>query len=217
MKGFEDLREIFKDKRLWIGVGQINKLFPADDRSYVKVELMVFPEMRPIIAEMSWDSCTSDSGEFDLPVEGDMILFAQSEGDDDSCYVIKRLSSKQDTIPQKAIDGDKISQSKPSRKYWNVSDTKIFLAKSNTVEPTENLVLGQVFKTLMTDLLTELKAHATTDKIHVHMGNLGYYTAPPKEAAEFEANGEKYDALKASPVSDEKVLSDLAYTEKGGN
>lgn len=64
----------------------------------------------------------------------------------------------------------------------------------------ENMVLGKVFKQLMSDLLQELA-------IHTHIGNLGYETAPPSDAAEFTA-------LKSSPVDDEKVLSDVAFTEK---
>lgn len=213
MKGLEDLKEIFKDKRLYIGVGQIKKLHLAEDRAYLKVTMMIYPEMRNVIATMTWDSTGPNSGDFEFPAIDDMVLFAQAEGDDDQCYVIRRLTSRADTIPENAIEGDKVSRARAGGKYWNVSDTKIFLARGEA-EPTQNLVLGQVFKQLMTDLLTQLKEHAEIDKKHVHMGNLGFYTAPPKEAAEFNDRGTQYDNLKASPVQDQAVLSDLSFTEK---
>jgi hypothetical protein len=42
---------------------------------------------------------------------------------------------------------------------------------------------------------------------HKHIGNLGYLTAVPDNAVEFQT-------LKASPVDDVAMLSDLSKTEK---
>ena len=64
----------------------------------------------------------------------------------------------------------------------------------------ENMVLGQVFKALMSSTLQDIA-------VHKHIGNMGYLTSPPDNAADFEA-------LKASPVDDEGVLSDIAFTQK---
>lgn len=64
----------------------------------------------------------------------------------------------------------------------------------------ENMVLGQVFKTMMDTLL---EAIAT----HTHTGNLGYPTSPPVNAGDFES-------IKASPIDDNAILSDKAFTEK---
>jgi hypothetical protein len=64
----------------------------------------------------------------------------------------------------------------------------------------ENMVLGQVFKKLMHDLLKELQ-------LEQHIGNLGYLTSVPQ-------NADKYAALQTSPVDDGLVLSDKAFTEK---
>lgn len=61
----------------------------------------------------------------------------------------------------------------------------------------ENLVLGQVFKAFAAQFL-ELVAN------HTHAG-IGY---PPTNKANFEA-------LKASPIEDELILSDENFTEKG--
>lgn len=62
---------------------------------------------------------------------------------------------------------------------------------------TENLVLGQVFKTMMSTLLDAIANHT-------HPG-LGYQ---PSNFADFEA-------LKYSPIEDEAILSDEVFTEKG--
>lgn len=213
MKGLEDLKEIFKDKRLWVGLGQVEKLYLAEDRSYLKVRLKVFPEERPIIATMTWENVGPDSGDFEFPLPGDLVLFANADGDDDQAYVIKRLSSREDKIPATAASGDKVHKARAGNKYWNVSDTKILLARGEEM-PSENLVLGQIFKKFAQDLLTSLKAHSAVDEKHVHMGNLGYYTSKPKEFQEFLDRGTEYDTLKASPIDDEAILSDLGFTEK---
>jgi len=213
MKGLEDLKEIFKDQRLWIGVAQISKLHLADDRSYLKVECIVFPEQRKIIATMTWESVGPGAGDFTFPTPGDLVLIAFAEGDADLAYVIRRLTSREDKIPESAVTGDKVIKANTGKKYWNISDSKIFLSRSET-PPTQNLVLGQEFKTFMMGLLSELKTHATIDSQHTHMGNLGFFTAPPKQAADFTARGAKYDEVKASPIQDQKILSDLSFTEK---
>ncbi len=64
---------------------------------------------------------------------------------------------------------------------------------------TENMVLGQVFKTMMNTLLTALAAHT-------HIGNLGFDTAPPSNAADF-------NQIKSSPIGDDAILSAKCFTE----
>lgn len=65
----------------------------------------------------------------------------------------------------------------------------------------ENLVLGQVFKTFASQVLQLIIDHK-------HIGNLGYETSPPENAADFSA-------LKSSPIDDSLILSDISFTEKG--
>lgn len=211
--GFETIKEILKDDSLHICVGKIISLHVADDRSYLKCKVNIFPEQRPIFATMTWDCVGPDSGEFQFPVKDDMVLIAQAEGDDDKAYIIKRLTSRADKIPQIALNGDKVHKTLAGKKYWNVSDTRINLSRSEN-EPTENVVLGQVFKQFMSDLLAELKLHSQNNADHVHIGNLGFYTSKPTNEADHLSRGETYDTLKASPIEDEAILSDLAFTEK---
>ena len=64
---------------------------------------------------------------------------------------------------------------------------------------TENLILGQVFKTFASSLLDYLIAHT-------HATAVGP-SGPPNNAADFAV-------LKVSPITDESILSDVAFTEK---
>ncbi len=228
MFNIEELREILKDNKLHIGLGIINKLHLAEDRSYLKVSMNVLPENREVIATMTWEVVGTNSGEFEFPSPNDLVLFAQAEGDDDLCYVIKRLTSKEDTIPITAIGGDKVSRAKTGQKYWNTSDVRINLSKGDT-EPTENIVLGQRFKATYSDHLSKLiditqKIMDQIDKVvaHDHLGNLGFKTSSPINAAEMTAIKNQLNTLKTSvntiksdKVDNEFILSDLTFTEKG--
>lgn len=211
--GFETIKEILKDDSLHICVGKIISLHMADDRSYLKCKVNIFPESRPIFATMTWDCVGPDAGEFQFPVADDMVLIAQAEGDDDQAYIIKRLTSRADKIPAIALNGDKVHKTLSGKKYWNISDTRINLSR-NESEPTENLVLGQVFKQFCSDLLAELKTHSQNNADHKHIGNLGFYTTVPDNASDHLSRGETYDTLKSSPIEDQAILSDLAFTEK---
>jgi phage gp45-like len=63
------------------------------------------------------------------------------------------------------------------------------------------LVLGTELQTLLSDILTAISTHT-------HLGNLGIATGPPLNASTFTT-------LKASPVDDGEINSNLAFTEKG--
>lgn len=209
----EDLKAVLNDNKLHVGLGMVKRLHLAEDRSNLKVTLEVFPELREIVAEMTWENVGPDSGDFEFPSPGDMCLFCQAEGEEEYAFVVKRLTSEEDKIPEEATTGDKVNRARATRKYWNISDTAIYLARQGS-EPTENLVLGQIFKTLMQNTLTSLKDHAQTDSEHRHIGNFGYWTSKPDQELVYLQRKTEYDSYKTSPVDDEAVLSDLSYTEK---
>lgn len=77
-----------------------------------------------------------------------------------------------------------------------LSQSQVSLGSMN---PTQNLVLGQIFKTFMDNLLEQLQEET-------HIGNLGYPTSPP-------VNAPAYAALQASPIDDESILSSVVFTE----
>jgi hypothetical protein len=120
--------------------------------------------------------------------------------DPDSAFVLKRLTSKEDQIPLQAMDGSTVIKSINGKKNHILSNTAIFLGRGGSADPTEPLVLGNVFTTAYSHDLQQTA-------IHKHIGNLGYFTAVPDNAQEFLD-------LKASPVDDKAILSDLSKTEK---
>lgn len=223
----ENLKQYFKDESLHVGIALIKKLFLASDRSYLKVALSVFPEEREIIATMTWENVGPESGDFEFPSPGDLVIFAQVDGDDDQAYVISRLASKEDKIPTIAITGDKVHKAKAGKKYWNVSDTRINLSKGDT-EPTENLVLGQIWKTVYSTHLDEItsalkKLETQINNVATHVVTvIGIPSSNPLNSAamqtiknEIATIRNNLEDLKTNEIDSENILSDLSYTEKG--
>lgn len=195
----EELREIFADNRTHIAVAEVQKLAMAADKSVLRVQVMIFPDMREVVAQMTWDHTGPAAGTIAFPNPGDWVLVAFADGSPDHAFVIRRLTSKTDTIPAQAVTGDSVYRALASKKAHLISDTRINLARGGA-EPTENLVLGQIFKEMMSEFLQIFAEHR-------HIGNLGYYTPPPD-------NFNDALDLKASPVDDEAILSDVSFTEK---
>lgn len=223
----ESLRDVFSDKKTYIVVAKIEKTEMASDKSVLRAQCKILTQNRSVVARVTWDSVGPEAGFFQIPQKDDLVLLAFAEGDDEQVYLIRRLSSKVDKIPAHAASGDSVLRALSGKKLWLNSTQKIYLSKLGTA-PTENLVLGQVLKTLLSYVLgqlnslsTELQTLATTLSTHTHIGNLGAPTAPPTEAASFVTNATNFatkatnfNTKKASPVDDALMLSDLAYTEK---
>jgi len=196
----ESMREIFSDKRVHIALAMLVKLELAKDRSHLKCLVSVFPEQRQMIARMTWENVGPESGDFEFPAPNDLLMIAFPEGDHNQCYVIRRLTSLDDKIPLQAVDGDRAIVARAGKKIWASSDTRVNVSRS-AEEPTENMVLGQVAKELFSSWLQ-------LDADHRHMCMPpGYLSLKPDKESEFLAK-------KASPVDDQAVLSDLAFTEK---
>lgn len=196
----ESFREVFADRRVHIAIGQIKKLMLATDRSVLRVLVSILPEEREIVARMSWAVVGEESGFFQFPRPDDLVIVGMAE-DEEHSFVLLRLTTKEDKIPLRAADGHMVAKALTGKELWLTSDTKINLSKGDDA-PTENLVLGQVFKSMMSDLIQLIADHT-------HVGNLGYATSPPQTATDFLA-------IKADPVDNGGVLSDIAFTEKGG-
>jgi ribosome-binding factor A len=196
----EFLRQALADSKLHILLGLIQRVSVSADRSVCRVAVSILPEQREIICKMSWEAVGDESGFFQMPQVNDMVLVAQVEGDPQSAFVLKRLTSAEEKIPLNAVNGDMVAKALSGQKLWLTSDTAIHLSKGDTA-PTENLVLGQVLKSMLSAVLQAVS-------VHKHIGNLGYLTAPPDNASTFTSK-------KSSPVDDGAMLSDLAFTEKG--
>lgn len=197
--GLEELRELLSDDRLLMSLGLVQDLELLEDRSLLYVTVLLVPEELKIVAKMSWEAVGPDAGDFQFPSKNDLVIVGFMDGHQDSAYVLRRLTSKEDTIPLQASTGDKVSKALAGKKSHLLSDTEVLLGRGGA-DPTEPLVLGDIFKTAYSE-------HLDIDSRHMHIGNLGYNTAPPTEASE-------YLAIKASPVDDSEMLSDLSKTEK---
>jgi len=223
----EDLRELLKDDKLHLLLGQIKRLHLSKDRSYLKVEVCIWPENRIIIAEMTWESVGPESGFYQFPAVGDAVLCGSIEGDVDQTYILKRLSSEEDKIPLNAVDGHTVLKSLAGKKIWNTSDTRINLSKGDA-EPIENIVLGQVFKATYSEHLGKLvnvieEVVKVIEKYNLHraIGNLGYPTGTPDNIGDMttiktdlETLKTDINTIKSDKVDAELILSDLAFTEK---
>lgn len=226
MMDIDKLKQLLFDDRIHICLGIVKKLYLAEDRSYLKASVSVLPENREIIATVTWDSTGPNAGDFDFPDPEDLVLIAQAEGDDNDAYIIRRLTSKIDKIPEEATTGDKVHKAKVGKKYWNESDTNIYLSRSGTA-PTENMVLGQRFKSTYSTHLDEvvsalekLETQITKVAAHVHFA-FGVPTSAPSNAAEMTAIKDQITTirenlidLKAEKVTNDFILSDLSFTEK---
>lgn len=209
----EGLREIFKDNSTHLAMGKIEKLEMADDGSVLRARCEVLGQGRKIIARVTWGAIGPNSGFIQFPVVGDIILLAFGEGDAEQGYVIARMSNTSDTIPTTAHDGSTVVRALAGLSAWLTSDTAIYLSRGDTA-PTENVPLGQVLKTLLSQTLAELKALSDTLASHTHIGNVGYPTSAPVQAASITGHGTVFNAKKSNPVDNEDILSDVSFTEK---
>lgn len=203
MKNFdlEALRSVLRDESLHIMLGIVKVVAVSPDRSTCRVRVAVLPEQREIVATMTWEAVGTESGFYMLPQPNDLVLVAQAEGDVEQAFIVKRLSSMEDKIPQNALDGSIVLKSIPGKKTWITSDTRINLTKADG-SPTENLVLGQQLKQVLSTLIKTIYVQ------HKHIGNLGYFTAVPDNAPDATN-------LSTNNVDNEGILSAIAFTEKG--
>lgn len=210
----ESLREIFADKKQHIAIASIVRIELAEDRSCLRCIVSVMPEQRELVAKLSWESVGPDSGIFVFPSPGDMVLVAFVDGDADEIFIIRRLTSKTDKIPLQAVDGDTTVIALGGKRVWITSDSKIFISKGKD-EPTEPLVLGNTLRTLLAFILTMLASLCEKIASHRHLGNIGFPTSLPLEAADFITIKTQFEEKKSDPVDNKKILSDIAFTEKG--
>ncbi len=254
----ETFREIFKDQRPDLALGVITQLGAYSDRSMLRVQVRVFPDEREIVAIMTWQFVGTDSGDFEFPNVGDLVLVCFLDKSPDDAFVIARLTSKEDTMPPMAMEGHRVSKAK--KKLFLNSPEAIHLTRgvAGEEEGIENLVLGQVLKLAMS---TELTASASAadelsklaeqtkeavSKLSSLVSALSTFaSALTVEAAAGAALTAQltpitaalpgissaidsvksaavslksdFEDIKESPVDDDAMLSDIAFTEKGSS
>lgn len=224
----EDFKSLLKDPQAEesICLGVIRELEISQDKSVLRATVQKWPELIEITARISWSACTSGGGVFLFPNVNDLVLIECANDDEDLYLVTARLSSKDDFIPEIALDGSLVLKAPPEKKSWLSSDTRINLSRGNT-EPTENLVIGQVFKTTyishlnkLIELVEALITQRETDSTHTHI-TIGIPSTPPQTSAAMVAEKATLEQLKSAiesllsdDVESENFLSDVAFTEK---
>ncbi len=212
----ETLRKLFADERPELALGTIKKLGAASDRSVLRVAVEIFPDLREVIARMTWSSVGTDSGDFEFPAVGDLVLVCFVDRNPDDAFVISRLTSKEDTIPIMAMEGHRVVKAK--KELFLNSPTKINITKENA--GTEPLVLGLVLQTFATELIGKLKGFIGDLKA----GPITLSTAPGAPTAPFPAFVTKLTTLEGDLDSlleefvteaETNFLSQLAFTERG--
>lgn len=148
----EALRKVFEDNKTHIAVAKVLQVELASDRSVLLAQCDILTQDRKVIAKVTWDSIGDGGGFVQFPQADDLVLLAIAEGDDEQCFVIKRLSSNVDKIPAKATGGDTVVQALAGKKLHLLSDTKILLGKG-AADPMEPLVLGNVLLNALTDII----------------------------------------------------------------
>lgn len=221
------IKEIVENNSLKIELALVKALHPADDRSFLKITCETFPAGQEVIARMTWQAVGPNAGDFQFPEVEDLVLVAYASDDEDSAFILSRLTSKTDTIPTNALTKDRVIRSLAGKKIWITSDEKIYLGRGDAA-PDERLVLGDTFKGTYADdiqntidALNEISDQIQEEATHFHIGFLGIPTAIPNNAAAMAAIKVNLDAvitslstLKSSEVESEDFLSDLSYTEK---
>ena len=212
----EDFRNLLYVDKTYFSVGVVQRLFMASDRSFLKVECRIISEGddRNIIARMGWNAVGPEAGDFQIPSVGDLLLIAYVDADPSQAIVITRFSSTEDKIPANAATGDRVIKSLMGKNMWITAQNNLYLTKTDAV-PTENLVLGQVFKKWATDLITQIEALMDALQAETHTSSApGVATTPPINASDYASIKTALTALKNSPIEDSAVLSDYALTSK---
>jgi len=208
----EALRKILDAGKVYIAAGQIKQLELLSDRSIWNAKVQIFPENYELICRITWPMVGPNSGIFGPPEVNDLVLIAIAPEINQS-FVIQRLSSREDSIPQQAGNNNVVIKSNPGKKTYIASDTKVFLSRLNE-DPTEPVLLGNVMKSLLSYVLGEISTMNEKIAQHYHAGNLGYPTSIPTNASDFVTIKSNIEAKKANPVDNNAINSDISFTEK---
>ena len=235
-----DMKAMLRDDSLSISLAVIKGVHLAKDNSFLRCTVQLMPHGNEVISTYTFDSTGPNAGIYMFPVINDMVLVAFTENEDES-FIIRRLNSKEDLIPKNAEGGALTLRALSGKDSWVVSDSKILLARNEAV-PTENLILGKVFKTVYTshldellnnltkliDLVGKLSTQRTTDSTHNHIGIFGVPVAVPIQAPLMAAEKVLLETLKTQittiktdvttiktdEIASDNILSDFAFTEK---
>lgn len=215
----ELLRNMFGDRRTHVAVGQVLKLGLAPDRSVLRAQCRVLTQDRDVIARVCWDSGGPESGSYQFPQVGDVVLLEFAEGDDNQCYLTKRISNKTDKIPPQATQGHMVHKALEGKKIYISSNEAVLIGTGSASDPDEPLVLGDTLKTLLENIIDTVGTVLTSlASGPIGIGNLG---APvptfPSLTASITSAKAQLDTYKSTYLTSggTNILSQVAFTERG--
>ena len=201
----EFLRECFKDLRTHNGVGTITTLSMSTDFSKLLVKVLLMPEQREIVAEMSFPDVTIVC----FPEIGDLVTVCMTEGDQDAAYITARFNSLDELIPLFARTGNTTVYSRPGKKIYLGSDAKVGIGRPN-IEPTEPLLLGNVTVAGLTALINSFLAPGGVTGAQIGICAVGPVFLDPAVRAALTLFKTTYLTTPST-----NILSTIAFTERG--
>ena len=207
----ETLRKIMSDRRVWVGVGTVSEKETTKDKSVMRARVKLLPDDHQIIARVTWDAVGPDAGNFGPLSVDDLVLVVYVDGSEDDAYIIRRLSSRSDTLPQQAIDNHTISKSLDGKKaiLWGdlaaniVSPARVNIGKTDA-NVTEPLVLGLVLKSFLSDFFDLI-----LNSNQIGVCAVGPVFLDPTIRAQMVLQKNQYITTAAT-----NILSQLSFTER---
>lgn len=223
----ETLREIFRDRRQWFGVGKVTERAFASDRSILRVKVQLFPDNHTVVARVGAPVVGPSSGVWGPLSVNDMVLVGFAEGSEDHVYVICRLPSRDDPFPTQVAEDHTISKALAGKrnilqgtKANIVGENRINLAKTDA-DVTEPLILGLVMQQAYEKAL--LRLETLIDKMIT--GPMTVSSAPGQASPTHPNFITDLQQIKLD-IADDKdkystdpstnFLSQLSFTERGG-
>jgi len=123
----ETMRAMFADHREHSFIGIIKQVGPAPDRSALRVQVQIMPDLNEVVAYQTSPFVGSDAGDYATPDVGDLVvgIFLKADLEEPQAFIIGSLPSKTDQFPIEALNGHRIIKAKPDKDLFLVTQKKL--------------------------------------------------------------------------------------------
>lgn len=123
----ETMKELFRDHREHTFIGIIKQVGPADDRSALRVQVQVMPDLNEIVAYQTSPFVGSDAGDYAEPDVGDLVIgiYLRADLEEPQAFIIGSLPSKTDKFPVEALNGHRVIKAKPDKDLFLITQKKL--------------------------------------------------------------------------------------------
>jgi hypothetical protein len=207
MNDLEFLRDLFKDPRLHIGIGLVTDLGLSQDGSILRASVMLQPENREIVAEVTF----SDVNSVTFPEIQDLVLVLFVDGHPDEAFVVARINNSDEPIPVFAQAGNTMIAPRQGK--------KVGIGRS-TVTPTDPMVLGTELMNYLVALESRIEAiinalNTVPTTICTAPGVLGEVNPVLVTDLDTVLSGLQSDKATYLTAASTNILSQIAFTERG--